>query len=123
MRSLASSILFKATSIQTSSRVSGICPNMSFIFFNLAERTVWTLSSTESLYRMLKILTLGATWPIRCIRPFRCSNLVGFHGKSRLISVLSVWRLRPSLAASVPTRILISWLFTFAFMLSFESLW
>jgi hypothetical protein len=42
------------------------------------------------------------------MRPLRCSKRVGFHGKSKLISVPSRWRLRPSDAASVPRRSRIS---------------
>lgn len=35
--------------------------------------------------------------------PMRCSSREGFHGRSMLIRVPSVWRFRPSQAASVAT--------------------
>ena len=35
-------------------------------------------------------------WPMRSMRPMRCSIAIGFHGTSKLTSVLQNWMLRPS---------------------------
>ena len=40
-------------------------------------------------------------WPMRSMRPMRCSIAIGFHGTSKLISVLQNWMLRPSPPDSV----------------------
>ena len=40
-------------------------------------------------------------WPMRSMRPMRCSIAIGFHGMSKLIRVLQNWMLRPSPPDSV----------------------
>jgi len=46
--------------------------------------------------------------PTRCSRPSRCSICIGFHGRSKFTITWQNWRLRPSPADSVESRIGVS---------------
>ena len=52
-------------------------------------------------FSVTKLTTVTARfWPLRQARAMRCSSLAGFQGRSRLMTALATWRLRPTAPAS-----------------------
>ncbi len=60
---------------------------------------------SSSVPRVTRLNTnTSRSWPMRSMRPMRCSIAIGFQGTSKLIRVLQNWMLRPSPPDCVHSR-------------------
>ena len=90
----------KSCCSSTSPRIAPTSPTTSSNMLIFSSRMRSTASSMVPAVTRLKTNT-SRVWPIRSIRPMRCSMAIGFQGMSKLISVLQNCRLRPSPPDSV----------------------
>src|ERR1022692_4029980 len=81
-------------------RMASISPTTSSNILTLSCRTRSRCSSTVPAWQKLNMNT-SCSWPMRWTRPTRCSSRMGFHGRSKLITVSANCRLRPSPPAPV----------------------